>query len=358
MYLIQKWLLQESQNISFKNIIMDIKCLVATQGGRDLVCFPMKAKELFNLVDINKRDPDKNTGYQRVLSMSRVESIAKYLNAGNQIPTCILISLDKPAELKKADNLLTIPQGQRIGWVIDGQHRLVGANQAEIDVEFFVVAFIDLPIEEQVRQFVTINNESKGVPTSLIYDLLMYMPANKTPAEVAQEQATEIANNLRKDEASPFYGKIAVVTSPKKGEISLTNFVRKVSPYIIKDKGKFNKYTFEEQRRIVDNYFKAIIHVFPELSDPSTSIIFQTIGFGAMMNALDSIFDYTILFEKGFAINDIIKTLKLVSDFQFSDWKKLGTGSAAEIQAGNDFKVSLELRVNELKPGTENRIRL
>jgi len=336
----------------------EFDCLIAKQGGRELVCFPMKAKDLWDIVDINKRDPDKNTGYQRVLSMSRVESIAKYLNSGNQIPTCILISLDEPAKLTKNPNKISIPDGHRVGWVIDGQHRLAGANHANVEVEFFVVAFLNFPIEEQVRQFVTINNESKGVPTSLIYDLLMYMPPNKTSNEIAQEQATEIAHTLRKDEASPFYGRISIVSSPKKGEISLTNFVRKIAPYILKDKGKFNKYSFEEQKRIVDNYFKAIIHVFPDLAEPSTSLLFQTIGFGAMMQALDTVFDYTILFEKGFAINDILKTLKLVADFQFSDWKKLGTGSSAEIQAGNDFKVSLEIRINELKQGPENRIRL
>ena len=149
----------------------NLKCLIAKQGERNIVCFTMSAKELWKLVEINKRDPDKNTGYQRVLSMSRVEAIAKYLDAGNQIPTCILVSLDKPTELSEKDYVIKIPEGNKIGWVIDGQHRLAGANNAEVDVDFFVIAYIDLPIEEQVRQFVTINTESKGVPTSLIYDL-------------------------------------------------------------------------------------------------------------------------------------------------------------------------------------------
>lgn len=332
-------------------------CLVAKQGNKDLVCFVMKAKELWKIVEINKRDPDQNTGYQRVLSMSRVDAIAKYLDAGNQIPTCILVSLEKPTEIDYKKSELKIPDDNKIGWVIDGQHRLAGAHNANVDVEFFVIAYIDLPLEEQVRQFVTINTESKGVPTSLIYDLLMYLPANKTPAEVAQEKTTEIAHILRKDETSPFYAKISVVTSPKKGEISLTNFVRKVSPYFIKDKGKFNKYSFDEQRKIVDNYFKAIIHVWPELTDPS-SVLFQTIGFGAMMNVLDTVFDYTYKIHGGFTIPDIVKTLKHVEDFQFNDWKRHGTGTQAENQAANDFRVTLELRLKELNQSDENRIRL
>lgn len=336
----------------------ELKCLIANQSGKQMVCFVMKAKELWKIVEINKRDPDQNTGYQRVLSMSRVDAIAKYLDAGNEIPTCILVSFDKPTELDLANSVLKIPDGNKIGWVIDGQHRLAGANNATVDVDFFVIAYIDLPIEEQVRQFVTINTESKGVPTSLIYDLLAYLPSNKTSSEVAQEKATEIANILRKDEASPFYAKIAVVSSPKKGEISLTNFVRKVSPYFIKDKGKFNRYSFDEQKKIIDNYFKAIIHVWPDLADQSNSILYQTIGFGAMMNVLDIVFDYTYKIYGGFTIPDIAKTFKNVEDFQFNDWKKYGTGTAAEGQAGNDFKVTLEVRIKETSQGDENRIRL
>ena len=77
-----------------------------------------------------------------------------------------------------------------------------------------------------------------------------------------------------------------------------------------------------------------------------------------MMQALDAVFDYTMLYEKGFSVTDIVKILRLVSDFQFSDWKKYGTGSSAEIQAGNDFKVSLELRIKEDKQRSETRIRL
>lgn len=337
---------------------IEISCITATQGKTELVCFTMKAKDLWQLVDINKRDPDKDKGYQRVLSMSRVESIAKYIDGGRVIPTCVLVSLDKTAQLSRNKSKIIVPKKKRIGWVIDGQHRLAGANHASSNVEFFVIAFIDLPIEEQVRQFVTINNESKGVPTSLIYDLLSYMPPDKSIGEIAKEQSAEIANFLRKDENSPFYGKIAIVTSPRKGEISLTNFVRKVSPMLLKDKGKFNKYSMEEQRKIIDNFYKALIHVFPDQADYVSSVFFQTIGFGAMFNALDSVFDYTMKFYKGFQVSDIIKVLKYVDDFDFSALRRYGTGSAAEIQAGNDFKVTLEIRLADVEDGKQGRLRL
>lgn len=324
-----------------------IEIVTAKQGSKELHCFSIKAKELIKLVDIDKRKPEEDKGYQRVLSLSRVQSIAKFIDSGRVIPTCILVSLNKPVKISRDKRHIEIPLGHKIGWVIDGQHRLAGANEAETEIDFFVVCFLDLPIEEQIRQFMTINNESKGVPTSLIYDLLSYMPPDKTSSDVAKEQAAEIAKILSRDESSPFFGRIAILNTAKKGEISLTNFVRKVYPLIIRDKGKFGRYSIDEQRRIIDNYYKAFIHVFPEHSEPSTSVLFQTIGFGAALNVIDTVFDYCIKLYQGFTIADIIKLLKNVEDFDLNDWKAQGTGNAAEIQVGRDFKVALELRLAE-----------
>ncbi len=77
-----------------------------------------------------------------------------------------------------------------------------------------------------------------------------------------------------------------------------------------------------------------------------------------MFNAIDLVFDYAVKLEKGFALPDIIKILKRVEDFPFTDWKKYGSGSAAEIQAANDFKISLELRLRETDQGKDGSIRL
>jgi DGQHR domain-containing protein len=334
-----------------------LNVLITKQGNHELICFSMKAKELVKIVDINKRDPSTDKGYQRVLSSSRVQAIAKYIDSGRVLPTSILVSLEKPVKLSPDRSKIIIPAGKKVGWVIDGQHRLAGGNEAVTEIEFIVVAFLNLNIEEQIRQFMTINNESKGVPTSLIYDLLSYMPPNKTAADVAKEQAAEIAKILSRDEASPFYGRIAIVHSPKKGEISMVNFVRKIAPLITRDRGKFGRYSLEDQKRIIDNYFKAYMHVFPDQSEPSSSIIYQTLGFGAVINVLDVVFDYSIKMTQGFAVNDIIKILKYVEDEDLNDWKSYGSGSAAEILAGNDFKTKIELRIAS---GTdqEGRIRL
>ncbi|WP_299123005.1 DGQHR domain-containing protein [uncultured Winogradskyella sp.] len=333
------------------------KCIIANQNGAQLVCFKISAKELWKVVQIAKRDPDKEIGYQRVLSPSRTKSIADYFDNGNVIPNNILISFDDKVKLSADSSEIIIPN-EKSGWVIDGQHRLAGANEAKKDVELVVVAFLNLPIKEQVRQFVTINNEGKGVPTSLLYDLLNYLPPKMSAKDIATERAYDLATKFRKDEDSPFYGRIAIVNSPKKGEVSLTNFIRKIHPIVHREKGKFRLYTFDEQYLILNNYFKSIFQIYPNESDPIDSIFFMTIGFGAMINVLGPVFDYTMKNHNAFRIVDINKILKVVEDFDFDDFRNLGSGSAAEIQAGNDFKVTLDARLMDISTDGSGSIKL
>jgi DGQHR domain-containing protein len=109
-----------------------------------------------------------------------------------------------------------MPAGTDVGWVIDGQHRLAGAEVASrggTDIELPVIAFIGLSEPRQVEQFVTINREAKNVPTSLYLDLLRLLP-NRKPADVAKERAADLATQLRRDEESPFFESIVVTTSP------------------------------------------------------------------------------------------------------------------------------------------------
>ena len=100
----------------------------------------------------------------------------------------------------------------------------------------------------------TINREAKNVPTSLYLDLLRELPASKNPAEVAKERAADVATQLRRVENSPFYEKIVVATSPKAGQLSLTNFVRKIAPLVTPEKGMLSEYTEWEQQSIISNY--------------------------------------------------------------------------------------------------------
>ena len=319
--------------------IIKFPCIVFKQGNYDLVFFSAKASVLWDILEINRRIEDKDEGYQRALSPSRVKSIARYIDANNPLPISILVSFDE-AKLNKDKNELIVPNKNDAGWVIDGQHRLAGSHIAKHDIVIPVIAFTGLDIEGQIQEFVTINREAKGVPTSLYYDLLKYLPTKK-PSEIAKERSADIATELKKDENSPFFNKIVITTAPRRGQLSLTNFVRKFTPLILDGKGIFHIFTAFEQNAIINNYYISLRNVFPKQFNRLDSIFFQTLGFGALMNALPKFFSICLRDNKGFTAADATKIFNEINHFNFDDWYKKGTGSAAEIEAGNDLQTEL-----------------
>jgi DGQHR domain-containing protein len=109
-----------------------VSCVEVEQGKTHLYLFKMKASKLWQLLSINRRDPDKEEGYQRVLSSGRVHSVSEFIKKRNPIPLGIVVSLNE-ARYDSAKSTLSIPSGTDVGWVIDGQHRLAGAHQAAVD---------------------------------------------------------------------------------------------------------------------------------------------------------------------------------------------------------------------------------
>lgn len=313
------------------------------QSVNTLYIFKARASALFKVLSINRRIEDKDEGYQRALSPSRVQAITRYITQKKAIPGAIIVSFDD-ATFDKKKGEITIPAGSDVGWVIDGQHRLAGAEEAArlgTDVDLPVVAFVGLSKEKQIEQFVTINREAKNVPTSLYLDLLRELPSSKKPAEVAKERAADLATQFRRDEDSPFFERIVVTISPKVGQLSMTNFVRKIATLVTPEKGILSVYTEREQQAVISNYYKALRQVFSKEFEAKDSIFFKTLGFGALWNVFPIFFNLTIKNQQGFQVRDAIAILKRVQNFDFSGWKQLGSGNQAEQIAGEDFKAAL-----------------
>lgn len=326
---------------------LSFDCISVTQGKYTLAVFSISAAELWKIVTINKRDHDKDKGYQRVLSEGRVGAISRYVQKGNCLPTSVLVTFDE-GKFNKEKDKITVPNSAEAGWVIDGQHRLAGIRASGVDMQVSVVAFLGLGEKEQITQFVKINREARSVPASLYIDLLKHLP-DKTDAELAKERSADIATQLRKDEDSPFFGKIAMLGSPKPGEVSLVNFARRVAPLIARPKGKLALYSLPFQVGLLKNYYKALSHVFPDVYNPKegVSVLFQTLGFGAMILALPTIFDVCLKEYQGFRVEDLVNTFKRIDDFDFENWKGIGTGSEAEKLAGDDLVEKLLERTGD-----------
>jgi DGQHR domain-containing protein len=321
---------------------LTIPAIEVEQSEHKLYVFKARASVLFAALSINRRIEDKDEGYQRVLSPSRVQAITRYVTQKRSIPTAIVISFDK-ATFNASKRELTVPAGRDVGWVIDGQHRLAGADKAAragVDIEMPVVAFIGLTPDSQVTQFVTINREAKNVPTSLYLDLLKMLP-NKSASDSAKERSADLATQLRQSEDSPFFDKIVVTIAPKKGQVSLTNFVRKIAPLVTQDRGILGGNSAREQRAVISNYYKGLSQVFPREFEAKESMFFKTVGFGALWNAFPTFFQLALNHQKGFEVKDVVAIFNRIDSFDFSSWKEFGSGNQAETLAGEDLKASL-----------------
>jgi hypothetical protein len=62
---------------------LEIPCIEIDQNGQTVYLFSEDAKKMWSVLSINRRVEDKEEGYQRTLSQSRVQSIAKYIDSNN-----------------------------------------------------------------------------------------------------------------------------------------------------------------------------------------------------------------------------------------------------------------------------------
>lgn len=330
--------------MSKKPKIIRISAIPVTQGGQTFYLFKLKASQLWDLTQINRRSEDKVEGYQRALSPSRVKSIAKFIAANGLIPGSIIVSLDK-GEFNETEKKLILPNRKNIGWIIDGQHRMAGAHEAAEkgkDPEVPVVAFLKLKLEKQIALFVTINKEARSVPASLYIDLLKQLPHKKTEKELTDERIADITRNLDADETSPFHQRIAFTQQASKGEISLVNFARILRPHLARQAGVLGLYTQIEQEGVINNYYRALKLAFPESFKKEPSIFFRTIGFGAVWRAFPLAFNLANNKFRSVSVASFTKVFSAIKGFNFEVWEQLGTGTAAEIQAGDDLVTELQ----------------
>lgn len=343
---------------------MKVIAQLVEQQDHKLYFFKIKASNLYAISQINQRDSDKDIGYQRTLSPTRAKAIANYIvEKKRPIGPAIIIALNK-ASYNDTTSEIEIEEVADAAWVIDGQHRLQGAHQASqlgIDIELAVVAYLNVSLKFQIEQFITINQEAKSVPSTLYLDLLKELPGeNKSPTAIAKERTVTIAHELRKDETNVFYQRITPVTPVKKGQISLNNFVRKIHPLITENKGTFYTYSMQDFSKILTNYFTGLSKYQPEyFNSYEKNPFFKTLGFGALINALPVFFQWVTKESLGkFNIETVEAGFNKLdnTNFEFSNWEKMGTGTDAEKTAGLDLITAINDAFNQ--DGNHTKIQL
>ena len=122
---------------------LTVDAIRVQQGPSQLFMFKSAASILFAALSINRKIEDKDEGYQRALSSSRVQALKRFITEKNPVPGAIVVCLDQ-ADYSESSRELTIPAGTDVGWVVDGQHRLAAAALAAregVDIDPFGSGF-------------------------------------------------------------------------------------------------------------------------------------------------------------------------------------------------------------------------
>jgi len=294
-------------------------CLRVEQNNLYLYVFSLTSEQIHNNFVVSRRYEDREEGYQRILKKSKVKNIEKYLsdiekNYPSILPNSILIALDN-IEFDENSNILTIKNAtdkDYKGLIIDGQHRSEGAYNYQSTFPLVIIGISSLEPQYQARLFITINDTQTSLPKSLYKDLFVLIDDKEFTRDMLDDEsidvdvkAVEIARELTENCEYSLYQIIDMTGEKQVGHISLMEFVRNILSYINYDNGKFKEFTFMEQVKIIDNYFRAIKEVYSEEWDKDKKPLFKTTIFGGLFKSLDDIWDIVIRDKGNFKVENI-----------------------------------------------------
>jgi DGQHR domain-containing protein len=292
---------------------VEVRASVAKQRGWRVYSFVLDSATFDRIAFVSRRDDDKDAGYQRNLSKQRAADIARYIDKEDGcIPNSILVNLESGASFDERTQTLRIPDQPKAAWVIDGQHRMFGLRQAKTTYDLVVTAFLDIDVVEQAKQFKIINSKQKGVPTSLLYDLL---DLTKDGTYV-QQRGHDLATKLNDDTESPWYGQIDL-TGSGDGLITQTRVVTALEN-LISDRGALFQYSEEEQFGILRNYFTAIKMIFSSDWGNKNSVLTKALGFSAWLIVLPQVLAICLQRFQNFTVKSVHSVLTPIKGYNFS----------------------------------------
>ena len=180
-----------------------------------LILFAAPSGEIIEWADVARLDL-QGEGHQRRRNEAKIRAITKFLAADdrNTIPSALTIALSNVSLDQSQDECITVTipslaEGGN-GLVIDGQHRLYGAERHDAAMPLNVVAILDPSDLEVAFQFLVINNKASKVPT----DHIRLLAANIDDSELTNRlraarlslsKTAALIYVVDLEEESPFY---------------------------------------------------------------------------------------------------------------------------------------------------------
>lgn len=276
---------------------------------------------------------------QRVLNSSRIASIKDFTLRGGDYPNAIVLNwVSELNPLTVAGDKLCFEDAPRSAQIIDGQHRIAGIRAAIAENEKFgsmelpVVIYQNLTSKECADIFLSINEEQKPVPRSLVFDL--FGIASEGSIDPAALRARDIAMSLHKYEDSPYFGLLKLPGTPiRKGGIAFSTAVTAIKPSV-ESKGVLEQIGIEElevQRQIILNLFSALASKYSERWTSKENVFLYAAGFMAATQFFQQKLVSYCSTKQSFKADTIRDALKLDGDHLIWQAEIKGLGGSAAV---------------------------
>jgi DGQHR domain-containing protein len=245
-----------------------------------------------------RRQDDEEGAVQRVLNGARIAGIKEFALKMGDFPASIVLNWNGGA-LASNGNLITIPDGERLAQILDGQHRVAGLRDAiaenpdAANYEIPVAIYEQLDTPNSARIFISINTEQRPAPKSLVFDLYGVIASDlMDPAAV---RAGDIVSFIG-SEGQPYEGWIKLPNQERqRGGVALSTAVSTIKP-LVDDKGILEQVGITElevQKAVFSNYFSALRAIYGRSwSDRGNAFIYASGFIGAIEFFRSHMFDY------------------------------------------------------------------
>ena len=188
----------------------------------DVFVFAANPKDVLSFAAIERvarTESGQLKGFQRHQVASHIRDIRDYLSREDALlPNAVIVAFIDGVKIKNlADGVvqvdITVPAGEKPGFVVDGQQRLTALSGIDKpNFQVFVSALICKDYNELRQQFVLINN-TRPLPKTLIYELLPNVEG--LPQRFTQRKfSARIVDLLNFTRGSSLNGEIRQHTNP------------------------------------------------------------------------------------------------------------------------------------------------
>jgi DGQHR domain-containing protein len=289
-------------------------CLIITQNKHRFFLTSIPVSDIFPYCFVSTRDEDNISGFQRQLSKSRAEDIAKYLNDGSgSIPTNVVLSaqLDAKIRYNSRSKTITYLRGEKSFLVLDGQHRLWGysicLSRFTKNLRVPISIYENLSRAEEARLFIDINTKQVGVPAALLLDM-------KNVAEMESHRDAilrDLFDGIKETNSLQFSRTLSPSKSIK-GKVSRVTFNRAVGQAL--DSSILQGLNKKGRLSLLVNYISAFENT---LDNPK--LLTRSAFLEAIFDVFEQAVRQSLLSSKNAKVESIQKVIRPIAKYTYPD---------------------------------------